>query len=29
MRGACQKWFGVHVIDINTAGGKKLRILFA
>ena len=29
MSSACQKWFGVHVIDINTAGGKKLRIFFA
>jgi hypothetical protein len=29
MHGACQKWFGVRVIDINTAGGKKLWILFA
>ena len=29
MRGTCQKWFGVHVIDIDTAGGKKLRIFFA
>ena len=29
MGGACQKWFSVHVIDIDTASGKKLRIFFA
>ena len=29
MRSACQKWFSVHVIDINTASGEKLWIFFA
>ena len=29
MGSARQEWFGVHVIDINTASGEKLWIFFA